>query len=98
MCIASRPPEETLNLSPGGGAMPQNRRECGWTARMQRIRRLLAGFLDDFDDFLRVRQERDVARLDLGGLRVHALRQEALEIGVDGAIFLSDDVPGRNCL
>src|SRR5215467_3654583 len=76
-------------------------RHCGRHSSrnsMESIGWSLAGFLDDLDDFSWVRQERDVARLDLGGLGVHALRQESLEIGVDGAIFLSDDVPGRNGL
>src|SRR5438876_10449674 len=46
----------------------------------------------------RVREERDVTRLDLGRFRSHALRVESLQVGIDGAIVLRDQVPRRDGL
>src|SRR5215471_17510552 len=54
--------------------------------------------LDDLRDLLRMRQERDVARRDLGRPRAHALRVEPFEVGVDCVVLLRNDEPGGNGL
>ena len=46
-------------------------------------------------DFLRVRHQRYVTRIQFDGRRVHALGQESLELRIDRAIFGRHLIPGR---
>src|ERR1043166_7507797 len=69
-------------------------------ARKRRRSRLMGTgrLLDPPRHDRRVRQERHMARLDLRRMRLGTLGIEALEIGIDGAVVLRDQVPGRNRL
>src|SRR2546426_8745262 len=59
---------------------------------------LLACALDDPGDVLRPRDEHEMPSGQFGHARMHPLRHEALELGIDGAILRRDDVPRRHCL
>jgi hypothetical protein len=53
---------------------------------------LSGGFEDQPRDFLRVRDQREMAGLHLDGLGAHSLGHEALEVRIDGAIFRRNGV------
>src|SRR3989442_230585 len=55
----------------------------------------LCGGTDHVEHQLRVRQHWDVTAVGLVRGRADALRAEALELWVDGAVLLGDDVPAR---
>ena len=48
-----------------------------------------------FGHLLRMRHQREVAGVELDRGRVHALGEEALEVGIDGLVVLRHRVPGR---
>src|SRR3954447_15299127 len=43
-----------------------------------------------------MRDEDDMAGLEFRRCRAHALRVEPLQVRVDGAVILGNDIPGRN--
>ena len=53
---------------------------------------LSGGFEDQPRDFLRVRDQREMAGLHLDGLSPHPLGHEALEVRIDGAVFRRNGV------
>src|SRR5262245_62995979 len=58
--------------------------------------RALRGGLEDHRRHgLRLRDQRNVARLELGGRRLHPLREETLLVGRDRLVERRNDVPGR---
>src|SRR2546429_8500671 len=59
---------------------------------------LLARALDDPGDVLRPRDEDELPGGQLGHARIHPLRNEPLELRIDGAILRPDDVPRRHGL
>jgi hypothetical protein len=55
----------------------------------------VCGSMDDVEHKAGVREDRQVAGCDLRRGGVHALGQEALHVGMDGAVVLGRDVPAR---
>src|SRR6476620_4326410 len=56
---------------------------------------LSGGFEDQPRDFLRVRDQREMAGLHLDGLGAHPLGHEALEIGIDRAVLGRNRIEAR---
>src|SRR5260370_34646174 len=53
------------------------------------------GVTDHVEDEFRVREHRNVAAVDVIGLRAHALGGGPLQVGVHGTVIVGDDVPAR---
>src|SRR3984893_9176490 len=56
---------------------------------------LSGGFEDQPRDFLRVRDQREMAGLHLDCLGAHPLGHEALEVRIDGAVFRRNGIESR---
>src|ERR1051325_2681374 len=71
---------------------------CGTITPLVSLRSDSRRLFDQPSDLVRVRDEGNVARADLDGLRAYALRVESLEIGIDGPVLRRDQVERRNRL
>src|SRR5215471_15880495 len=59
------------------------------------LRRRFGGLADHVEHEAGLGQHRNVATIGLEGLRSHTLCDEALQVGLDGTVTASNDVPAR---
>src|SRR5258706_6539795 len=89
---------------PSGAARMRRRMETlslalsGDRGKRLRSRDLLDRSLDQLDHLIRMRNHRQVVRVDLDDDGAHALCEKALRVWRNGLVSLGDEVPRRNGL
>src|SRR6058998_1164677 len=70
-------------------------RPTWWSTRTRAALSDVSGLVDHVEHKAGLGKHRDVAAVGLESGLAHALRDEALQLGLDGAVLIRNDVPAR---